>query len=120
VKFTTVAAGPAVTNANGTVIAQTASTGSQAGKASLVESNWLQVSVLPNPSTSQFNVNIRSANKKDRITLVVVDAFGRVIEQRQNLTPEQTQRIGAMYRPGVYLIEARQGTQKQTIKVIKL
>jgi hypothetical protein len=43
-----------------------------------------------------------------------------VIEQRTNLSAEQTIQLGALYRPGVYILEIIQGTERKRMKLIKI
>jgi hypothetical protein len=78
------------------------------------------VRVYPNPTTSQFNVKLESANRIDAINILVYSANGRVIEQRTNLSAEQTIQLGALYRPGVYILEIIQGTERKRMKLIKI
>jgi hypothetical protein len=78
------------------------------------------VRVYPNPATSQFNVKLESANRIDVINILVYSANGRVIEQRTNLSAEQTIQLGALYRPGVYILEIIQGTERKRMKLIKI
>jgi hypothetical protein len=77
------------------------------------------VEVFPNPSASSFNVIIQSTDKKERIQLKVINIAGQLIETK-NISPGQTLRLGEHYYPGSYIIQAIQGKQRKTIKVIKL
>jgi len=49
----------------------------------------------------------------------VVDVLGRVVENRNSETEGQTFKLGENYRPGIYLLEAIQGNQRKTLKLIK-
>jgi hypothetical protein len=51
--------------------------------------------------------------------LQVINLTGKVIEARKNLTPGQTLQIGADYRPGVYMVEIWQGSQRRVVKLVK-
>jgi hypothetical protein len=76
------------------------------------------VKVLGNPSPNYFDIQIRGkADNNVRIT--VYDNMGRVIEKRSSLPSNQIVRIGNSYQAGIYLVEIIQGTQKQTLKLIK-
>ncbi|HEX6846083.1 MAG TPA: T9SS type A sorting domain-containing protein [Chitinophagaceae bacterium] len=73
---------------------------------------------FPNPSTSYFNLNVKS-NNTERITMQVVDMYGRVIEVR-NITTGSTVRFGDRYNAGTYFVRIMQGKVHNEIKLIKL
>lgn len=76
------------------------------------------IRVLGNPSPNYFDIQIRGkADNSIRIT--VYDNLGRVIETRSSLLSNQTVRLGNFYHSGIYLVEIIQGTQKQTLKLVK-
>ena len=80
----------------------------------------LEVIAMPNPSKNHFLVRIQSTNTKEKIYIRIFDEYGRMIEW-MNTTPNgKTIPIGNNYRPGVYIIEAIQGTNKTLKKVIKI
>ena len=81
--------------------------------------NQFVVRAFPNPSSSSFNMTIQSSDHLEKIQVKVLTITGQLIEIR-NVTPGELIRLGANYRPGTYLIEAIQGNQRKTIKVIKL
>ena len=78
------------------------------------------VNALPNPSNNYFNVLLKGNNSNQKISMVVTDALGRVIEKRDDLSNNQVYRIGSNYKTGLYFIEFRQGKEKVTTKVLKL
>ena len=80
----------------------------------------LATSVLanPNPSHNYFDIQIRG-KADNNIRLTVYDNMGRVIETKSSLPSNQTIRLGSFYNPGIYLVEILQGTQKQTVKLVK-
>ncbi len=77
------------------------------------------VDVYPNPSASSFNVTVQSPDVKEKIQLKVINIAGQMIETK-NINSGQTLRLGENYRSGSYVIQAIQGNQRKTIKVIKL
>ena len=83
----------------------------------VLESN-LKVTVMGNPSNSQFELQVAS-KVNDKIGLTVYDNMGRVVERISSLPTSGLLRIGSTYRSGVYLVEVVQGSQKQTFKLIK-
>lgn len=78
----------------------------------------LRLTVYPNPSYHAFTINI-SANKPEKVEITVRDICGRIMEKRI-VAPNSNLQIGGSYRPGLYLVEARQGFNKETVKIIKL
>jgi hypothetical protein len=84
----------------------------------LTEGKALSLSAYPNPSVSSFTVKIESG-LTGTISLRVLDIQGRIIEQRQQLLPNQVLNIGSHYKPGVYIVELQQGSNKQQLKLIK-
>lgn len=73
----------------------------------------------PNPSSSQFNVQIESSNRNEKIQLRVMDMNGRVIEVFNNLSANQSLKLGGNYRPGMYVVEMIQGDERKQLKLIK-
>ncbi len=78
----------------------------------------LTVRVLSNPSSGHFDLQL-IGNTENKIQLSVYDLQGRVVEAKQSLNANQTLRLGTSYRPGVYLVQIKQGTETQTVKLIK-
>ena len=77
-----------------------------------------KVIASPNPSATDFVLSIQGA-ETGKVSLKVTDMLGRVIEQKINLAANQTLRIGADYRPGIYLAELVQGLERKQVKLIK-
>lgn len=73
----------------------------------------------PNPSTSQFTVQIESSNRNEKIEVRVMDLNGRVVEMFHNLSANQTLKLGGNYRPGMYVVEMIQGNERKQLKLIK-
>jgi hypothetical protein len=82
------------------------------------EETDLAIRVLSNPSPNQFEIQIRG-KADNNIKITVYDNMGRVIERRSSLSSNQTVRFGNSYNSGIYLVEIVQGTQKQTLKLVK-
>jgi hypothetical protein len=92
--------------------------GSMRAPNTVFEETALAIKVLGNPSPNFFDIQIRGKADKN-IILTVYDNLGRVIETRSSLQSNQTVRFGSLYHSGIYLVEIIQGTQKQTLKLIK-
>ena len=79
----------------------------------------LQVRALPNPTSTNFSITIKGNGQSDVVKMVVVDMYGRMIEQRA-LPNEQTITIGDNYIPGVYFVRFMQADQHQELRLLKL
>jgi len=78
----------------------------------------LEVTAVPNPTTSYFNLVIKG--NKDRSTVVrVTDVKGKPIEQHQKVMPGSVLRLGDGWGAGIYIIEIIQDDKRKTIKIIK-
>lgn len=77
----------------------------------------LGIRVLGNPSPNYFDIQIQGNAANIRLT--VYDNLGRVIERKSSLPSNQIVRLGGSYQSGIYLVEIIQGTQKQTLKLVK-
>jgi hypothetical protein len=78
----------------------------------------LAVKALPNPSSHAFTLLLTSRSRVP-VTIRVVDAVGRVLEERRNVAPSGAIQLGAVYRPGVYFVEVRQGELRKQVQLIK-
>jgi uncharacterized repeat protein (TIGR03803 family) len=76
------------------------------------------VKVSPNPSTTNFLVDIQSNLKDKAIEIVVTDISGRIVYQRTGALPGQY-KFGDLFTPGVYFVRVTQAQCIQTLKVIK-
>ncbi len=79
----------------------------------------LEAKAFPNPSTNNFSITVKANTGKERITMQVIDMYGRVIETR-NVTANSMIRFGDRYRPGTYFVRIIQGKEHKEIKLIKL
>ena len=82
-------------------------------------SNRLDVLAFPNPSASNFTINVKGNNKTDKITMQVVDMYGRIIETR-NVNANSQVRFGDRYKSGTYFVRIMQGKEHKEIKLVKL
>jgi hypothetical protein len=82
-----------------------------------VEGGKLAATVWPNPSYQYFNANITGLGDAP-ITVKVVDMSGRVISTL-TATHNQTIRFGENLKPGIYIVEVLQGSEKAIQKIMK-
>jgi hypothetical protein len=78
----------------------------------------LTVTVMPNPTSYYFTLELKSLSK-EKIKLTVTDITGRVIEQRTDISANSTIQLADRYHPGVYIATFLQGNDKVTIRLIK-
>jgi hypothetical protein len=74
--------------------------------------------VYPNPSRGDFNLQL-SGSGSEEVEVRVMDLQGRSIKQLRT-APKGIITLGADLKSAVYLIEVRQGANRQTTRVIKL
>ena len=54
------------------------------------------------------------------VTLRVTDLVGRIIEQKNVPGAGSVLTLGGEYKAGIYLVELKQGDQRETLKLVKL
>lgn len=79
----------------------------------------LQITVLPNPSTTYFTLKL-SSRYTAPVTMRVVDESGRVVDTKSGIGANSTIQIGHAYLSGTYFAEMTQGTQRKLLKLIKI
>jgi len=80
-------------------------------------SKEMLLKVFPNPTTSNFNLQVVTAGKEE-VTARVLDMQGRFIKSVV-IAPNRTINIGSELKAGAYFIEVRQGKEVKTTRVIK-
>jgi len=75
--------------------------------------------VAPNPSSTEFVLNVNTANHTDRMLVNIYDVTGKIYKQFK-AQPSQLIRFGSELRPGTYLVEVLQSGRRKTATVIKL
>jgi hypothetical protein len=78
----------------------------------------IEAIAMPNPTYSEFRIQIKSANASP-IKLFVVDMYGRIIET-QIVTNGQTIILGEKYKSGTYMVKLIQADQSKQLKLIKI
>ena len=85
----------------------------------LPEVKDLDAQVMPNPSSTFFNLAIRGSNESP-VTIKVMDIFGRVIERHDRIAANTVLKVGNKWTNGSYYVEVVQGNQRKIIKIIKV
>ena len=76
-----------------------------------------QLSVYPNPSAGAFNL-VLPGNGTEKATLQVYSIDNRLMYQTTgNSNGRYT--FGSNFMPGMYVVKVQQGTEIQTIKIVK-
>jgi hypothetical protein len=77
----------------------------------------MSVKVFPNPSTTNFNVQVITAGTEE-VIVRVLDLQGRFIKSVK-VASGKTLNIGSELKAGAYFIEVRQGREVKTTRVLK-
>ena len=78
----------------------------------------ISISVYPNPTTSAFNMFVKSPLLSQKVTARVFDDNGRLIKT-MTFSSDETIAFGNELRAGVYIVEIREGKEVKNVKVIK-
>ncbi|HTF82414.1 MAG TPA: MopE-related protein, partial [Cytophagales bacterium] len=79
-----------------------------------------KVIVYPVPAIQQMNVYVEGFDGDGTVTLLVTDERGIQIEMIEQVPIRQNIVLGSNYPSGLYLIQAIRGTQRKTVKVVKM
>jgi hypothetical protein len=79
----------------------------------------LEVTVMPNPSNTFFNLAIRGSNKNN-VRVRVLDIFGQVVERHDKIAANTTLQLGHSWASGPYFVEVIQDDQRKFVKIIKV
>jgi hypothetical protein len=111
-----------ITSSNMTVTSTTATTAANTRQivATEAEARIFDLKAFPNPTTSEYTVQMSSSNRTEKVQVRVMDLNGRVVQLFNSLQANQTIKLGANYRPGVYVIQMIQGKEHKELKVVKL
>jgi len=74
--------------------------------------------VMPNPSSTFFNLSIRGRNELP-VTIKIMDMFGRVVERHERIAANTVLKVGSRWTNGSYYAEIIQGDQRRIIKILK-
>ena len=78
-----------------------------------------QVKVYPNPSTTDFSLQVMSSSTEP-ISVRIVDVNGTVLKVNNSVLKGSVVRLGSELRGGTYFAEVTQGSSRQVVKLIKL
>lgn len=78
------------------------------------------VAAMPNPSRGDFNLSFSGTDYNSPLSLQINDATGRPIENKKYDYSGRSINIGGNYAPGIYFLTVIQGTNRKTIRLVKL
>ncbi|MBS1741980.1 MAG: T9SS type A sorting domain-containing protein [Bacteroidetes bacterium] len=77
----------------------------------------LEVKIFPNPSVSDFTVQVLTSSS-EKIQVRILDMQGRVVKHFST-RPHELVVVGNELKAGAYLVEVRQGIELKTTKVVR-
>jgi hypothetical protein len=83
----------------------------------LDENLLTNISIAPNPSSSEFNIDFKS-QVDFPITICIFDVSGRILVN-ESYSSTRNFKFGSEFIPGIYLVRINSGDQTKTFKVIK-
>jgi hypothetical protein len=86
--------------------------------ARIIKEGDIELTVVPNPSTTDFRISLRGevATTAD---IIVYDLAGRIVEKQLNQPIATEISVGSNLAPGMYVIGVKQDGQTKMIKVVK-
>jgi hypothetical protein len=76
-----------------------------------------EVSVYPNPSTTDFNIHL-SGSGQEQSAITIFDVQGRLIRKLKTASNANI-KLGNDFKAGVYFMEVRNGYDQKTIRLVK-
>ncbi|MCK9404311.1 MAG: T9SS type A sorting domain-containing protein, partial [Chitinophagaceae bacterium] len=78
----------------------------------------LKVTVMPNPSSTYFTIKLESKYETP-VNMRVLDAGGRVIDAKSQISSNSTFQVGHGYSSGTYFAELLQGSRRKVVQLVK-
>lgn len=78
-----------------------------------------KVMVSPNPSNSEFRIQVNGKGTEP-VSVRVMDLSGKIVTVSNTLLKGSVIRIGNELKPGTYIAEIMQGTNRQVVKLVKV
>ena len=91
---------------------------SSTSRVPITVASTMEVNVYPNPTTSQFNVQVKSSSTEVAVVRVL-DFTGRFIKAIK-VSSNTNVNIGSDLKAGAYMLEVRQGKEVKMVRVVKL
>lgn len=97
----------------------TATVAAQESARSEEAARGLTVTVMPNPSQTHFTLQLASS-RSEGLSLRLLDMGGKVLEVRRGIAVNSTLTLGGDLRPGRYVLEVVQGSERRVVHLVKL
>jgi hypothetical protein len=78
----------------------------------------MDVMVYPNPTTSAYQLFVKSSKKSKIVKARIVDLQGRLIKTL-TFNSNETIAFGNELKAGVYMVEVREGDKFKTVRMVK-
>jgi hypothetical protein len=95
----------------------TCSVSSKGSTAPITET--FNASVTPNPSSGHFILQVKSDDIYTKVSVRIMDAFGRTVQVLNNVTVNQATKFGEKFASGAYYAEVLQGSDRKVIQLVK-
>ena len=79
--------------------------------------NALKLQALPNPTRTNFTLNLQG-NSKENVQITVTDMVGKKVYQTTGSSSQQYI-FGQEFNSGMYIVQVIQGKHIQTLKLVK-
>jgi len=90
-----------------------------ASRSSVPVTEAFSVKAYPNPSADFFRLQVKTEDVYTRITVRIIDAFGRTVEMFNNVAADKLLQFGDKYTSGAYFAEVMQGEERKMIPLMK-
>ena len=78
----------------------------------------MDVMVYPNPTSSAYQMLVKSSTPSQSVKATIIDLQGRIIKTL-TFNSNETISFGNELKSGVYMVDLRQGNMKKTMRVVK-
>ncbi|MCC6258240.1 MAG: T9SS type A sorting domain-containing protein [Chitinophagaceae bacterium] len=83
-----------------------------------INKDAVMAKVYPNPSSTEFTLDLKGFNLNEKLKISVTDLMGRVLYRNEDMARLQY-RIGKDLFPGVYKMQIIQGKKRMSLKLVK-
>ena len=80
----------------------------------------LDVTVMPNPVSSLFDIAIRSKDMNTPVSIRIMASDGRIVLLQKSTANSVSKMAADKWRPGVYFVEVIQGNERKIVRIVKI
>jgi hypothetical protein len=92
--------------------------GEELGELVVSDHTSFETVVFPNPFMTDFSVTVETESLEP-ITLTIYDLTGKLVQTETGVTPNSPYRVSNNLGDGFYVLQVRQGSDVQNIKIVK-